>query len=77
VLVITPGLGFDKSGGRIGRGKGYYDRFFKALRDNNQDFISVAVCFSGQYFDEKYKIPVADYDVIMDKIVTPNNIINV
>jgi 5-formyltetrahydrofolate cyclo-ligase len=27
-LVVTPGLGFDKKGNRLGRGGSYYDRFF-------------------------------------------------
>ena len=30
-IVITPGLAFDKSGNRLGRGKGCYDRFLKKL----------------------------------------------
>ena len=31
-VVLVPGLVFDEGGGRLGRGKGYYDRFLASLR---------------------------------------------
>jgi 5-formyltetrahydrofolate cyclo-ligase len=30
-VVLTPGVGFDEQGQRLGRGKGYYDRAFRGV----------------------------------------------
>jgi 5-formyltetrahydrofolate cyclo-ligase len=63
-LVVAPGLAFDRRGGRIGYGKGYYDRL---LREVRPDAAVVAVAFECQVFAA---VPLLPHDVRMDKIVT-------
>ncbi len=63
-LIMVPGVGFDRRGGRMGHGKGYYDKLLEHAR---LDTPLVALAFECQLFDE---IPVAEHDVFMDKIIT-------
>lgn len=42
-LCVVPGIAFDKKGGRIGYGKGYYDRYF--VLHENDSIDTVGVCF--------------------------------
>ncbi len=63
-LIITPGLGFDMQGNRLGRGGGYYDKFFS---NKNLKAIKLAVAFSEQIVD---KIPTQEHDSKIDCIVT-------
>jgi len=63
-LVMVPGTAFDSRGGRMGQGKGYYDRLLATARP---DAPLVAIAFDCQIFDE---IPVAPHDVFMDKVIT-------
>ena len=37
-LILCPGLGFTKEGSRIGRGKGYYDKYI-IYNNNNKYYI--------------------------------------
>ncbi len=63
-LVIVPLLGFDKSGCRVGYGKGYYDRFLKRCR---KDCIKIG--FS--YFEAIESIEDAnENDVQLDYCIT-------
>lgn len=63
-LVMVPGVAFDRNGGRMGHGKGYYD---KLLQHARRDTPLVALAFECQMFPE---IPAAAHDIFMDKIIT-------
>ena len=63
-IIMVPGVGFDRKGGRMGNGQGYYDRLLEKARP---DCPLVALCYESQLFDE---VLVAPHDVYMDKVVT-------
>ena len=61
-LSIIPGVAFDCSGNRLGRGKGYYDRALTKLQSYR-----IGVCFQLQLLPH---IPVEATDLPMDEIWT-------
>ncbi|WP_349497239.1 5-formyltetrahydrofolate cyclo-ligase [Clostridium felsineum] len=63
-LVILPGLAFDKNGGRIGYGGGFYDRYMKLLKDSA---IKIGICYNFQVVD---KVIMDVNDVAVDKFIT-------
>ena len=65
-LVMVPGVAFDTSGGRLGHGRGYYDRL---LVDVRPDTRLAALAFECQLFP---KIPMGPRDVYMDLVITEN-----
>lgn len=65
-LILVPGLAFDPGGGRLGRGKGFYDRFLAGARGPR-----AGVCFDDQIVDQ---VPVEPHDLRMDFVVTPSAI---
>ena len=67
-LVLVPGVAFDRRGGRLGHGRGYYDRLLRQLR---ADAFKVGVAFDCQFVDS---IPVEEHDIAMDCIVTETGI---
>lgn len=70
-VLIVPGLGFDLSGKRLGRGAGYYDRYIPLLR---QGVHLIGYCYEEQLVDN---VPVAEFDVPVSAIVTPNRVIKI
>lgn len=72
-LFFIPGYAFDKEGNRLGKGKGFYDRFFENidfLLPNNQ-YIYSSVCFSFQILDY---IPTESHDKKVSFIIDENSI---
>jgi 5-formyltetrahydrofolate cyclo-ligase len=63
-LIIVPGVAFDLSGNRIGRGFGYYDNFLRKVRSSAK---IVALAFEMQIVK---KIPNDKNDIPVHKIIT-------
>lgn len=66
-LAVIPGIAFDKEGNRLGRGKGYYDRFLAGKK-----CLTVGVGFGFQLVEA---LPVSNEDVKMQIIITPSNLL--
>ena len=62
-LVLVPGVAFDLRGGRLGRGKGFYDRLLSAVNG-----LKCGVAFDEQVVDA---VPVGPMDVRLNCILTP------
>ena len=62
-LVIVPGVAFDRRGNRLGRGKGYYDRFLRKLPDNTT---SIGLAFDFQILP---KVPATRRDVSVKRVI--------
>ncbi len=67
-LVVTPGLGFDRKGNRLGRGASYYDRFFAGGGFKSK---KCGFAFEEQVVD---MLPVDEHDVPMDFLVTDKQV---
>ena len=63
-VVVTPGLGFDTHGGRVGFGGGHYDRL---LGRCGADCTRIGVAFEWQL---RRRVPVEAHDAVLHWIVT-------
>jgi 5-formyltetrahydrofolate cyclo-ligase len=70
-VVVSPGRAFDRVGNRVGRGAGYYDRFFS--REGFHAFIC-GIAFDCQVLSE---VPVEPHDVPVDGVVTESGLIRI
>ena len=62
-VFLCPGLGFDRNGGRLGRGRGFYDRVLKQAKP---EAVKIGVCFSFQIVED---IVMEAHDIRMDGVV--------
>jgi 5-formyltetrahydrofolate cyclo-ligase len=77
-VVVVPGVAFDRAGGRLGRGMGYYDRFLAGLeREGGGRPRRVAIVFDGQVLAAGESVPMEAHDERVDVIVTPTEVIAV
>ena len=65
-LILAPLLAFDRAGGRLGYGGGYYDRTIAGLRDGRGVQV-VGLAFAGQ---EVERVPREPHDQVLDAICT-------
>ncbi|MEM9237818.1 MAG: 5-formyltetrahydrofolate cyclo-ligase, partial [Verrucomicrobiota bacterium] len=63
-LILCPGLGFDRHGVRLGKGKGHYDR---ALANARPDTLSAGIAFYQQLADE---LPSEPHDRPMNLVIS-------
>ena len=68
-LIAVPGVAFDRTGNRLGRGGGYYDRLLDGFSG-----VSAAVAFDFQILPE---IPVELHDKPVNTLVTETETVNV
>jgi len=74
-LIIVPGVAFDRNGGRMGYGAGFYDRYFKKInKDNIKKIKKLALAYDFQILE---KIPMNEQDVPVSYIITEKEFIHI
>ena len=61
-FAVIPGVAFDRTGNRMGRGKAYYDKLLR-----NHQFFKAGVCFDFQLLE---RVPVEPTDIPMDAVLS-------
>lgn len=68
-LVLMPGMAFDREGGRVGYGGGFYDKF---LVEMGRKVHSIALAYDFQVLDE---VPMDSRDIPIDGVITDKELI--
>lgn len=68
-VIVLPGLAFDASGGRLGYGGGFYDRYLGRTRSSTY---RIGLAFDEQLVDE---VPRGAQDLAVDLVVTPTRVL--
>ena len=63
-FILVPGVAFDRKGGRIGYGKGYYDKYFST---HSQTLEKLGIAYTIQIVDE---IPTTSQDVRLHGLIS-------
>ena len=68
--ILVPGLAFDRAGGRMGMGAGYYDRYLGQIPIEKR----IGIAWDNQLSEDM--LPMAPHDEWMHTIVTPSESIH-
>lgn len=68
-IILTPLIGFDRKGYRLGYGGGYYDHYYKS----HKNVVKVGIAFAFQEVDQ---LPIEDHDQRLDFIITEKEILS-
>jgi 5-formyltetrahydrofolate cyclo-ligase len=71
-MMLVPMAAFDREGGRIGYGKGYYDGFIASLVERGSGPRTLGLAFACQ---EVPSIPIEPHDQLLDAILTERELI--
>lgn len=63
-VALIPGVAFDAQGHRLGRGRGYYDRFLRTM--GTAPFLRIGVCFD---FQKVESVPSEAHDIPVDVVI--------
>lgn len=70
--MLVPGLAYDRFGGRLGYGGGYYDAFIRRWRDRGvAEPFKAALAFGAQIVPE---VPMDEHDFRVDAVVTESEV---
>ncbi len=74
ILVLVPGVAFDKKGGRLGHGRGYYDIWLGRYSRGSGRNYSIRTCGLAYDFQVVRHVPAEEHDIAMDAVITPSHI---
>ncbi|QWU17198.1 5-formyltetrahydrofolate cyclo-ligase [Paenibacillus sophorae] len=77
LVVFVPGLAFDARGGRLGYGRGYYDRLWARFRvsasGTPENTVWIGLAYGAQVLPE---VPMDVHDAYMDMLITEEGMLN-
>jgi 5-formyltetrahydrofolate cyclo-ligase len=69
--LIVPLVAFDRRGGRIGYGKGHFDRAIAAL-EKQHSILTIGLAYAVQEIEQ---VPVESHDRLLDVVITETEIV--
>ncbi|MDA8387938.1 MAG: 5-formyltetrahydrofolate cyclo-ligase [Nitrospiraceae bacterium] len=75
-IIIVPGVAFDLFGGRLGYGKGYYDRLLaRPDKSTGKSVPIIALAYEAQIYEGR--LPLAPHDIPMHCVITEKRTLRV